>query len=503
MNATQIHEWKKQLLGEHQNGAVSLGAFQSFLRETVERLLRKAVMMNAEHYTWLHIGAGSFHRAHQAWYMHRLRQQDGADWSIVLGNIRDDITPTLDKLAAQGCRYALETVTPFGERVYELITSIRETIPWDARLSSLTTVGADQGTRVISFTVTEGGYYLDTSFKLDRDNPELKADLAGGHETIYGTLALILEQRRKSNSGPVTLLSCDNVRHNSTRFRQGFFEFLRLRGMDDLAGWVEKNTSSPCCMVDRITPRPTPDIAPRVLTATGFADAVPIMGESFIQWVVEDDFIAGRPALEQVGVEMVKNVEPYEEAKIRILNVTHAGVAWAGTLIGLEHIHADVGVAFIREMAYRYVTDDVIPCLEPCPLDLGSYRDTVMERFGNPYILDTNQRVGADGFSKIPAMVVPTLRECFARGTEPAATAKLPALFFEFLRQWHEGRLPYTYNDGVMNPEQAHALFAAEDPLRAFAGDAGLFGELAGQERLAELLRSAVSDVRAWMTSAV
>ncbi|MCD8139176.1 MAG: mannitol dehydrogenase family protein [Planctomycetaceae bacterium] len=452
--------------------------------------------MNEAQYTWLHIGAGSFHRAHQAWYLHTLRQMGKTDWAIALGNIRDDVTPMLEKLAAQGCDYTLETVTPSGERAYERISSIRRVAKWDKDLTDLTAIGAAPGTRVIAFTVTESGYYLDTSFRLDQGNPDIAADLGGGHGTIYGTIALLLKARREAAGGPVTLLSCDNVRHNGTRFRQGLLEFLRLRGDNDLAAWAEANTTSPCCIVDRITPRPGPDIAPRVLAVTGFADAVPVMGESFIQWVVEDDFIAGRPELELAGVEMVEDVEPYEEAKIRILNVTHAGVAWAGTLRGIAHIHEDMAVAPIREMASRYVTDDVIPCLQPSPLNFEAYRDTVMERFGNPYILDTNQRVGADGFSKIPAMVTPTLRECYARGTRPAATAVLGAVFYEFLRMWHTGKLPYPYQDGVMDEDAVHALFAAEDPVGAFAADAALFGELAGQADFKALLRESVSLVR-------
>ncbi|MCD8349093.1 MAG: mannitol dehydrogenase family protein [Planctomycetaceae bacterium] len=447
-------------------------------------------------YTWLHIGAGSFHRAHQAWYLHTLRQMGKTDWSIALGNIRDDVTPILEKLAAQNCEYTLETVTPSGERAYERITSIRQVVAWDKDLSQLTALGAAADTRVIAFTVTESGYYLDTSFKLEQGNPDIKADLGGGHTTIYGTIALLLRARRENGGGPVTLLSCDNVRHNGKRFRQGLLEFLHLSGQSDLAAWAEANTTSPCCMVDRITPRPSPDIAPRVLAATGFVDAVPVMGESFIQWVVEDDFIAGRPELELAGVEMVQDVEPYEEAKIRILNVTHAGVAWAGTLLGIAHIHEDMEVASIRELAYRYVTDDVIPCLLPCPLDLVAYRDTVMERFGNPYILDTNQRVGADGFSKIPAMITPTLRECYARGKQPAATAMLVALFFEFMRLWHKDELPYPYQDGVMDPEAVHAMFEGEDPVGAFTADAALFGELAGGADFTTLLRESVALVQ-------
>ncbi len=444
--------------------------------------------------TWLHIGAGSFHRAHQAWYLNELIKHGATEWSITLGNIRDDVTPTLEKLARQHCEYTLETVTPSGERNYEKISSIRNVVDWDKDLSNLVAVGKREETRVIAFTVTEGGYYQNTAFRLDRSNPELASDISGGHTTIYGALARILEARRRNGGGAVTLLSCDNVRHNGLRFREGFLEFLELRGSSDLAAWVEKNTTSPCCMVDRITPRPTPDIAERVLAATGVADAVPVMGESFIQWVVEDDFIAGRPKLEDAGVEMVGDVGPYEEAKIRILNVTHAGVAWAGTLRGLLHIHEDVADPGIHAMAHRYVTDDVIPCLTPCPLDLSAYRDVVLERFGNPYICDTNQRVGADGFSKIPAMIAPTLRECYARGVEPVSTAVLVGVFIRYMRMWHEGRLPYVYQDGVMDAARVHGMFESGDPVGAFGADVSLFGDLAGDSRWLALLRRSVEN---------
>jgi hypothetical protein len=159
-------------------------------------------------------------------------------------------------------------------------------------------------------------------------------------------------------------------------------------------------------MVDRITPRPPPDVAERVKAATGVDDAAPVMAESFIQWVVEDRFGAGRPAWERVGVEMVASVHAHEEAKIRILNASHSCIAWAGTLRGLSFIHEGVAVPAIRAMAWNYVTDDVIPCLDspahPAPIDLAAYRDSVLDRFGNAFVRDTNQRVAMDGFSKIP-----------------------------------------------------------------------------------------------------
>lgn len=450
--------------------------------------------------TWLHIGAGSFHRAHQAWYLHRLLLAGINEWTIALGNIRDDVTPMLEKLAAQDYRYVLETVDFKGNREYEEITSIRKTVKWDPELKELIAVGAASDTGVISFTVTESGYYLDTTFKLDQSLPEIQAELKGAMNTIYGTMAAILRRRMAEKGAPVTLLCCDNVRHNGERFRSGLLEFLELRKETELAAWVKANTTCPCCMVDRITPRPTPDIAERVKAKLGKDDKVPVMGESFIQWVVEENFIAGRPQLEKVGVEMVKDVQPYEEAKIRLLNATHSCVAWAGTLVGLSYIHEDTTTPSIRKMAYDYCTEDVIPCLTPsCPLDLEKYRDTVLDRFSNSYILDTNQRVAADGFSKIPAMIAPTLIECYAKGRTPAATAMLPALFFVFLEQWHQGKLAYQYQDGIMDAVAAHAMYEAADPLAVFAADEALFGPLAKKPEFAQLLRDSVDKVRAWM----
>ena len=217
----------------------------------------------------------------------------------------------------------------------------------------------------------------------------------------------------------------------------------------------------------------------------------------------EDRFIAGRPAWEKVGAEMVSSVHAYEEAKIRLLNATHSCFAWAGTLKGLLYIHEDVAVPAIRQMAFDYVTDDVIPCLDtpehPCPIDLAAYRDVVFERFGNPYVRDTNQRVAMDGFSKIPGFIVPTLRECMARGAGMVATAMLPALFFEFLGRWHRGELAYEYQDGVMDPAVAHAFFAEADPLAAFCRDPVLWGPLAGNPVLGAAIREAHGRVLAFV----
>lgn len=456
-------------------------------------------------YTILHLGLGSFHRAHQAVYVHQLRQQGDTRWSITGGNLRPDMAETIAALQAQGGRYTLETVTPQGERSYTEIESIQRVIPYQENLAPLTAVGADPATRIISFTVTEAGYYLDADNRLDWASfPDLRADLEAvklglaGH-TIYGGLVSILRARMKAGAGPVTLMNCDNLRHNGERSRGGLLQFIDSLGDTALKAWVQEHTRSPNAMVDRITPRPTPDVAERVRNATGWDDRAAIMGESFIQWVIEDNFIAGRPEWEKVGVEMVNSVQAYEEAKIRLLNATHSCIAWAGTLAGYLYIHEGTHDAAIRKMAYDYVTDDAIPVLLPCPINLETYRDVVLDRFGNPAIQDTNQRVAMDAFSKIPGMIAPTIRDKLARGGRFDSVAMLPALFLAYLQRWHAGQIPYTYQDQAMDPAVAHAICDAADPVAAYAADTTLWGEMASDPRLVEALRKAFARVQAFV----
>ena len=452
----------------------------------------------------LHIGLGSFHRAHQAVYVHRLRETGDRSWAIVGGNSRPDMAETMAALIAQDGQYTLETVTPNGVCAYETIKAIERVIPYSPDLAGLIAVGADPDTHIVSFTVTEAGYYLDADDRLDLSAKELAADLEAARagrpgSTIYAVLTAMLRARMRSGAGPVTLLNCDNLRHNGDRSRSGLMQFVALAGDEALARWLESNTSSPNAMVDRITPRPTPDVAERVSAITGWADGAPLMAESFIQWVIEDRFVAGRPAWEKVGVEMVTSVQPYEEAKIRILNATHSCIAWAGTLVGMTYIHEGTHEPAIRGFAHAYVTDDVIPCLDrpehPSPIDLAAYRDVVLDRFGNPAIRDTNQRVAMDGFSKIPGFIRPTLIERLSRGEPIDSTAMLPALFLAFLQRWHGGQITYAYQDQAMDPSAAHAMCEADDPVAAFCTDEMLWGPIAGDRRLVDAMRSATDRV--------
>jgi D-arabinitol 4-dehydrogenase len=219
------------------------------------------------------------------------------------------------------------------------------------------------------------------------------------------------------------------------------------------------------------------------------------MGESFIQWVIEDRFASGRPAWDRVGVELVRSVAPYEEAKIRILNASHSCIAWAGTLIGHHFIHESTIHPAIHQMAFDYVTDDVIPCLSrpgsESPVDLVNYRDVVLDRFRNPAIRDSVARVAMDGYSKLPGFIAPTIRERLGRDEPIASVAMLPALFLAFLQRWHAGQVPYTYQDQAMDPAAAHAICQAADPALAFGRDPVLWGPLAGDPRLVSAIRAA------------
>ena len=201
-------------------------------------------------------------------------------------------------------------------------------------------------------------------------------------------------------------------------------------------------------------------------------------------------------------MELVESVQPYEEAKIRILNATHGCVAWAGTLKGLTFIHEDMAVPQIRQMAHDYVTNDVIPCLNqpdhPSPIDLANYRDVVLERFGNPYVRDTNQRVASDGFTKISVFILPTIRERLERGQSIASVARLPALLLAVLERWHAGSLPIDYQDQVMTADVGHAICTSTDPLAAFVRERSLWQDLVGNEDLYRALKLAREALARW-----
>ena len=417
----------------------------------------------------LHLGLGSFHRAHQAACLNRLIEAGVRDWSIVAGNLLPDGSDVIAALDAQGGQYTLETTDARGSFAYERIRSIQRVVAFQPSLRALIDVGADPATRIISFTVTEGGY--------------------GEGAPLFGALQAILQARAARSSGPVTLLSCDNLRDNGDLSKAGLTRALGPK----IAAWLEANTTWPNSMVDRITPRPTAQRAERVRLATGWNDRAPVSAERFLQWVMEDRFCTGRPPWERAGALFTESVAPYEEAKLRILNASHSAIAWAGTLGGFQYIHDAVRDPAIRRIAQDYATHEAIPCLTPSPLDLPAYRDSVLERFANPHLADTIQRVTSGSVAKIRAFILPTLEQRLVRGETIANAALLAALYFRFLRRWQRGELPFEYVDDAS--ERLMALLRAADPVLAYCAEPALWGAAAASMSFRISVRQALGEV--------
>lgn len=398
--------------------------------------------------TILHLGTGAFHRAHQAAYLNRLREAGERDWIIVGANLRPDLRDVEEALAAQGCEYALRIASVDGTIEEERIRSIGRILPWDPESKDIVRFGAAPSTRIITCTVTESGY---------EDGAP-----------IYDALARILEARRALGSGPVTVLSCDNLRANGERLRDGL---LRRRPGTPV------DATFPNCMVDRITPTPS--------------HPTTVLCERFTQWVIEDRFAAGRPAWEKAGALFVSSVAPYEEAKTRVLNASHSALAWAGALRGHRLVRECAAEPALRAMAHAYVSEEVIPRLAGSPVDLPAYLDQVLARFSNPHLPDTVQRICGGSAAKVRAFVVPNLLERLRAGEAIPRTGELGALFLRFLDARRRGALGFEHHDEELAPPQVAALFAGPDPAGAFCALPQVWGAAAGNPLLEREVRRA------------
>lgn len=507
--------------------------------------------------TILHLGLGSFHRAHLAFYVHRLNRlidighapANTPKWRIAAGNVRNDTPELVAALKAQKGQYTLETVTEKGHFEYERIESIEEVVEWDLDISGLRRVGSDANTQIISFTVTEAGYFLgkgeeDGKERLMKDHPDVVHDLKSGNDprTIYKALAMILVDRLAKHGGKdscpaISLLSCDNLRSNGSRFSAGFTEFLQLLGNSELSDYVASKTLSPNTMVDRITPRPDiPAIQARLgalpediqALCTVLNDKAPVMAEQFNEFVLQSQpaWPTPRPAFEhlvpQLKITFTDSVLPYEDIKIRTLNATHTLIAWCGGLTDSHYIHDALAVSQIAQWCHEYITSDVISVLQPTApkgwWTLEEYRDKTLARFTNAHLLDTNARVAMDGFSKIPGQIAPTVRDRLAMAggkgvTDPdelskwiQGTVRITAAFLLFLKKLVNGKLAFPYVDQACDMEVVKSYFANDsDGVDEFAKDSVLWtvaGEhgaesasLAGHPALVKALRTTYDEI--------
>ena len=348
----------------------------------------------------VHIGLGGFHRAHFARYTHDLMESDASalTWGIVGAGLRASDTALLRALADQDGLYTLVERDMYRE-TRTLIGSLVGTIDASTDSAVLLHAIAARETRIVSITVSEHGYHLDGVTKsLNRADPAIQRDIASSRSpaTMLGILVESYRRRREAGLPAFTALSCDNIQHNGMVLRSAVLA-LAEQVDPDLAVWIAECGCFPNSMVDRITPVPTPNQIAKFRDETGLADDAPVFCESFRQWVIEDRFVDGRPDWDRVGAQFVDDVAPYEAMKLRLLNASHLAIAGLGALLDYETVLETIGDPYIRRYMARLMVAETAPTLKSVPgIDLAAYQRTLIERFANPAIRDTVQRINAD-----------------------------------------------------------------------------------------------------------
>jgi mannitol 2-dehydrogenase len=447
----------------------------------------------------VHFGVGGFHRSHQAMYLDRLMNAGKAhDWAICGVGVLPHDAAMRDAMAAQDCLYTLVLRHPDGSEDVRVIGSIAEYLFVPDDPEAVIERLADPNVRIVSLTVTEGGYAVDTATgEFDTSLPAIAHDLTTIEppQSVFGLVVAGLARRRKRGLAPFTVMSCDNIQGNGEIARIAFTSF--ARELDPgLAEWIEAEVAFPNAMVDRITPVTTDADRAAVASRHGIEDRWPVVAEPFVQWVLEDHFPTGRPPYEDAGVQLVTDVVPYEMMKLRLLNATHQAMAYPGLLAGHTFAH-DVCqdpdyVQFLRD----YMRLEAAPTLAPVPgIDLAAYQAELIERFASPAIRDTLLRLAFDGSERISKFLVPVIRDRLADNGDISRATLVIAAWAQYLGGVNEAGQPIEIAD--QRRERLQAALAREevDPL-ALIGQGDIFGALAQDERFEACYWSARSSIR-------
>jgi mannitol 2-dehydrogenase len=398
-----------------------------------------------------HIGVGGFHRAHQAYYTDALMNTgEGLDWAICGVGLRAEDRRARDDLKQQDYLFTLFELGDTDGSEVRVIGAIRDMLLAEDGVQALIDKLADPQIRIVSLTITEGGYCIDDSNgEFMAHLPQIQHDLANpdSPKTVFGFLCAALAERRAAGTPAFTLMSCDNLPHNGAVTRKALLAFAALRDTD-LRDWIERNVTFPNAMVDRITPMTSTRHRLQLADKHGVDDAWPVVCEPFVQWVLEDKFVNGRPAWEKVGVQFTDDVTPYEEMKIKLLNGSHLALTYLGFLKGYRFVHETMNdPLFVRYMR-AYMDLDVTPQLAPVPgIDLTDYKNTLVERFSNQAIADQLERVCSDGSSKFPKFTVPTINRLIADGRETKRAALVVAAWALYLKGVDENGDTYSIPD--------------------------------------------------------
>ena len=425
----------------------------------------------------LHFGVGNFHRAHQAVYLDELMNAGKArDWAIVGAGVMEAERKGRDLLAGQDW---LTTVVEqdAGHRTARVTGAMIDFIePGDT--AAILARFTDPAIRIVSMTITEGGYFIDPASGLfNPEAPAIVADAANPRSpsTVFGLIAEGLRRRREAGLAPFTVMSCDNLPGNGHVTSDAVTGLARLHD-PELARWIEGEVSFPNGMVDRITPATTDRERAMLREEFGIDDAWPVFCEPFRQWVLEDNFPTGRPQFEEAGVTFVGDVAPWELMKIRILNGGHAAIAYPAALMDIHFVHEAMQEPLIRGFLEKLEREEIIPVVPPVPgSDLSGYLDLIVRRFSNPTIGDTIPRLCQDGSNRQPKFILPSAADRLRRGEGVTGLALVSALWCRYCAGETDSGRAIAPNDASAGRLKEAALQARQEPA-AFLGMADIFG---------------------------
>ena len=436
----------------------------------------------------VHLGVGGFHRAHLAQYVDRLRCAGDLRWRLIGVGVLEQDRALRDALAGQDNLYTLVTVDPDGAEHARVIGALSQYLfaPEDPQ-AVIDALSAPQ-TRIISMTITEGGYETDGAGEFSPRPRAVLADLAADGDdapgSALGLVVAALQRRRLTGAGGATIMSCDNLPHNGAVAREAVRGFA-LRRVPDLVPWIDENVDFPSSMVDRITPATTDRTRMELAERFGVEDAWPVRAESFIQWVVEDRFRGGRPAFEEVGVHVVEDVTPYERMKLRLLNASHQALGHLGLLAGHTMVHEAMRDEDLAGFVGSYMRHEALPTLGPVPgIDLEAYCRSLEERFAGEAVRDTLERQVVDASDRLATFLVPVIRDRLDAGDGIGHSALILAGWYQRLDAFEQSGA-----DALDLPDPLRdRLLAAvrEDRARpgAFLETPEVFGDLASSPEL-------------------
>ena len=420
----------------------------------------------------VHFGVGGFHRAHQAVYIDRLLEKGlASQWGICGVGVMPADRKMADVLDAQDGLYTLLQENPDGSRDARVIGSIVDYRYAPDDPEAVIELLAAPTTRIISLTITEGGYNIDT--------------VALNGVSVFGLVAEALTRRHDRGIASPTIVSCDNIEGNGEVARHAFTTYAD-RLQPGLAEWITANTRFPNSMVDRITPVTTPDVIATLESEFGVEDQWPVAAEPFTSWVLEDSFSDGRPPLEDVDVLLVDDVTPYESMKLRLLNASHQALCYFAYLAGYRLVHDAAGDPLFAQFLREYMDSEATPTLKPVPgIDLPDYKRTLIERFANPGVRDTIARLCAGSSDRIPKWLLPVIRANLATGEPIRLSAATVASWARYAEGVDEQGQPIEIVDQLADSLVPLARSQHENPT-AFIENTDVFGDLAGNPRFVE-----------------